>query len=67
MKRRNSSGPTETYSVKLWITNVDGFREQITMSVSIQSDSKNNHSAAEKIAVKRFAGARPEVVSVTYQ
>lgn len=57
----------ETYIVKLWITDPDTkFRKQVVEEIDLKTDSKAAHEEAEKIALKKYAKFKPDIVSVKY-
>jgi hypothetical protein len=57
----------ESYTVKFWITNQAGFRQQLTETVSLDSNRRDEHKRAASHIMEKYRGARPEIVSVIYQ
>lgn len=66
-KKQKTPTPHEAFTVKFWITNDKGFREQ--QSKDYHFHSKNRHNQAEAACKKEFAklGKSIEIISVTYQ
>ena len=60
-------GLTESYTVKFWYTNEEGFYRQI--EETLYADSKSAHDAVEKYCLKNLAKFYKNfrIISVTYQ
>jgi hypothetical protein len=60
-------GMSESYTVKFWYTNEDGFYRQI--EETLYSNSKSAHDAVEKYAVKNLGKFYKNfrIISVVYQ
>ena len=56
----------ETYIIKFWVTNEEGFRKQLEVKVDLKTNSKNDHNKAASVILQQYRKQNPEIVGVRY-
>lgn len=57
----------ESYTVKFWLTNKEGFKEQKEEVVHFASGRRTSHEAARKKVMSKYKSKNPEIISVRFQ